>query len=193
MHGLVNYIDTKATCRHLEKRPVKELCGICLYVWGPEPPPPPTHCILVLFLYTVYLFTQGREEVLRIGSVEPERRSTAVHKLGRKYQHDRLYLQSINSDKQLPQSPYTRSIFRWRHFALPSMSLIFLRSDGSILMPPLERLILKTGALNVSMKPFLQRFRKMLTKIWEYVLFCAYRQDVTYNCFNGIYCRAKIH
>jgi hypothetical protein len=63
-----------------------------------------------------------------------------------------------------------RSIFRWRHFALPSMSLIFLRSDESTLMPPLERLIFITGALNVSMNPFLQRFRKMLTKIWEYCI-----------------------
>ncbi len=28
-------------------------------------------------------------------------------KLGRKYQHDWLYLQSINSDKHLPQSTFT--------------------------------------------------------------------------------------
>ncbi len=28
--------------------------------------------------------------------------------------------------KHLPQSPFTGQFFRWRHFALPSMSLIFL-------------------------------------------------------------------
>jgi hypothetical protein len=38
-----------------------------------------------------------------------------VHKAGSKYQHDRLYLQPINSDKHLPQSPFTGKFFRWRH------------------------------------------------------------------------------
>ncbi len=28
-HGLVNYIDTKAKCRHLKNWPVKGLCGRC--------------------------------------------------------------------------------------------------------------------------------------------------------------------
>ncbi len=37
-------------------------------------------------------------------------------KLGRKYQYYLLYLQSINSDKYLPQSPFTGKFFRWRHF-----------------------------------------------------------------------------
>jgi hypothetical protein len=50
-------------------------------------------------------------------------------------------IQSINSNIHLLQSPFTGQFFRWRHFALPSMSLIFLRSDESIPMPPLERLI----------------------------------------------------
>ncbi len=30
------------------------------------------------------------------------------------------------SDKHMPQSSFTGHFFRWRHFALPSMSLIFL-------------------------------------------------------------------
>ncbi len=29
-HGLLNYIDTKAKCRHLKNWPVKALCGRCL-------------------------------------------------------------------------------------------------------------------------------------------------------------------
>jgi hypothetical protein len=38
------------------------------------------------------------------------------------------YLQSIDSDKHLPQSPFPgQFFFRWRHFALPSMRFIFLR------------------------------------------------------------------
>jgi hypothetical protein len=38
--------------------------------------------------------------------VEPERKVEGQQftKLGRKYHHDLLYLQSINSDKNLPQS-----------------------------------------------------------------------------------------
>jgi hypothetical protein len=35
-----------------------------------------------------------------------------------------VYLQSINSDKHLPQSPSTCHFFRGRHFALSSVSLI---------------------------------------------------------------------
>jgi hypothetical protein len=31
-HGLINYIDTKAKCRHLQKLPEKGLCGTCLSV-----------------------------------------------------------------------------------------------------------------------------------------------------------------
>jgi hypothetical protein len=36
-HGLTNYIDTKAHCRHLKNWPVKGICGRCLSVWGPLP------------------------------------------------------------------------------------------------------------------------------------------------------------
>jgi hypothetical protein len=32
------------------------------------------------------------------------------------------------ADKHIPQSPLTDQFFRWRHFALPSLSLIFLPS-----------------------------------------------------------------
>ncbi len=43
------------------------------------------------------------------------------------YTQEVVFLQSINSDKHLPLSPFTGQFFRWRHLALTSMSLIFLR------------------------------------------------------------------
>jgi hypothetical protein len=30
LHGLINYIDTKAKCRNLKNLPAKGLCGRCL-------------------------------------------------------------------------------------------------------------------------------------------------------------------
>jgi hypothetical protein len=47
-------------------------------------------------------------------------RGAIVHKAGSKIS-TWLYLQSINSDKHLPQSPFTGQFFRWRHFALVSI------------------------------------------------------------------------
>ncbi len=50
-HGLINYIDTKAECRHLKKFTCRgTLRDRCLSVWGPEP-------------HKVYLFAQGRGEI----------------------------------------------------------------------------------------------------------------------------------
>jgi hypothetical protein len=48
-----------------------------------------------------------------MGIVEPERRLERQQflKLGQKYHHDWLYLQSIISDKHLPQSPFTGKFF----------------------------------------------------------------------------------
>ncbi len=90
--------------------------GIYLFEAQNQIPPPLTHCI------RVYLFTQGR------GGGESWTREkvkgATVHKAGSKYQHDWLYLQSINSNKHLPQSSFPGQSFRWRHFALVSTYLI---------------------------------------------------------------------
>jgi hypothetical protein len=68
---------------------------------NPIPLFPLTHCMSV---YSILIHTRkgGR------GRVIPERRGEGQQftKSGRKYQHDCLYLQSINSDKHLPQSYY---------------------------------------------------------------------------------------
>jgi hypothetical protein len=65
-------------------------------------PPPPSHTLPV---YAVLWHREGG----RGRRVVPERRLEGEQftKLGRKYQHDWLYLQSIKSDKHLPHSPFT--------------------------------------------------------------------------------------
>jgi hypothetical protein len=59
-----------------------------------------------MHVYSILIHTGSREE----GIVEPERRREGkgqqFTKLGRKYQHD------YNSDKHLPQSPFTGRFFR---------------------------------------------------------------------------------
>ncbi len=82
-HGLINY-------KH--QLNVNGLCSRCWSVWGPphDPtlPQPLTHCIRVYCTF-IHTGTGGRRDEL-------ERRLQG-QKLGRKYQHDWLYLQSINS------------------------------------------------------------------------------------------------
>jgi hypothetical protein len=49
-HGIVNYIYTKAKCRHLKNLPVKGLCGSLYLSEAPSPPmtrTPFKHCIRV--------------------------------------------------------------------------------------------------------------------------------------------------
>jgi hypothetical protein len=75
------------------------VAGVYLSV-AQNPIPSLTHCIRV---NSILIHTgKGR-------GVEPERRLEGQQftKLDRKYQHDRQYLQSINTDKHLPQSPFT--------------------------------------------------------------------------------------
>jgi hypothetical protein len=68
---------------------------------APSPPMashshPYTHTCVHCTVYSIlYLRTQGRGRELTREKV----RGAIVHKAGRKYQHDLLYLQSINSSK----------------------------------------------------------------------------------------------
>jgi hypothetical protein len=105
----IRLIEDNAKCRHLKIWPVKGLWGRCLSVWGQEPHTPPfKHC----YVYTVYLFTQGGGR----GRVEPERRRDGPHHSSQSLVEntnmtDYVYLQPINSDKQLPQCPFTGQFF----------------------------------------------------------------------------------
>ncbi len=109
-HGLINYTDTKAKYRHIQKLTCKGTLRqvfICLRTRTPYTTPR-THCIQ----YT-YSHSEGgggdswtREKV----------RGATVHKAGSKYQH----LQFINSDKHLPQSPFTSQFFYMTTFCFGS-------------------------------------------------------------------------
>jgi hypothetical protein len=67
--------------------PVKGLCGRCFICL--RPPPllgPHTRPLHTVYVYTVYLFTQGRGGG---GELTSEKvRGAIVQKAGRKYQHD---------------------------------------------------------------------------------------------------------
>ncbi len=69
-----------------------------------------------LHLHTVYLYTSilihtGKGEGGELNQREEERDGQQFTKPGRKYQHNWLYLQSINFEKHLPQSPFPRHFF----------------------------------------------------------------------------------
>ncbi len=75
----------------------------------------------------VTLYTYSHREGGKGERVEPERllEGQQFTKLGwTKCQHDWPYLQSVNSEKHLPQSPFTGQFFRWQHFAFLSILLI---------------------------------------------------------------------
>jgi hypothetical protein len=104
----IRLIEGNAECRHLKTltcRGTLRQVFICL---RPRTlcPPPITHCIQYTYSHREGGMGGGGESWTR----EKGRGATA-HKMGRKYQHDWLHLQSINSDKHLPQSPFTGQYF----------------------------------------------------------------------------------
>jgi hypothetical protein len=122
-HGVTNYIDTKAKCCHLKNWPLKGLCGkgVSEFIdwrksifdpalWTvppltfspiqlPYPPFPVWISIHTVYTYKVCLGGGG---------------------------YGILGLRQINTVRKVPLHV---NFVRWRHFALPSISLIFVR-DG---------------------------------------------------------------
>jgi hypothetical protein len=88
----ITVIQNKAKCRSKKKylerdfaAGVLSVCGL-LPSYDPILHPPPLH---IVYVYPVYLFTQGRG----VGELTRKKvRGAIVHKAGRKYQHDGLYL-----------------------------------------------------------------------------------------------------
>ncbi len=107
-------------CRHgLPLQPVNRLYGRCLSVLVPEPRTLPPYTLYTCIKYNTYSHGEG-------GRFKPERNGDGQQftKLNRKYQHDRLYLQSINSDKHLPEIPLQVNFFRWRRFFCLGVSMV---------------------------------------------------------------------
>ncbi len=93
-------IESSAKCRYLKKLTCK---GTLLQVFylpealsPPMTPCPPLH---TEFYHTVYFFTHGRGDGGELTRDWEKVRGAIVHKAGRKYQHDWLYLQPVNSIK----------------------------------------------------------------------------------------------
>jgi hypothetical protein len=86
---------------------------------------PPLH---IGYVYTVHVYMYPYSILIHTvkgggGRERWTREKVRGGKLGRKYQHVWLHLQSINSDKHLPQSPLIGRFFRWQHLALLSIKL----------------------------------------------------------------------
>jgi hypothetical protein len=94
-----------------------DFAGRCIYLSEAQKPYTPSHYTLYTCVYTLQ-YTYSHMEGGRGESWTRWLEGQQFTKLGRKYQQDWLYLQSLNSDKHLTQSPFTGQLFIWRHFAL---------------------------------------------------------------------------
>ncbi len=103
----IRLIEGNEKCRQLKKLTCKGTLRqvfIGLRPRTPYPPPLPLCTLYTLYVHTLYLFTQGKG-----GRPERTLEGQQATKLGGRYKHNWhwLYVQSINSDKHLPQSPFT--------------------------------------------------------------------------------------
>jgi hypothetical protein len=108
-HGIINYIDAKEKCWHLKSLPVKGLCGRCISDWVPPP-------LLGFCLGWSSKFVGSKsgqiQSVKHTGKggeswTREKVRGATIHKAGSKISSclTASPLQSINSEKHLPQSP----------------------------------------------------------------------------------------
>ncbi len=134
LHGVkrwkIRMIESNAKCRYVKKLNMqRDFAAGVLSVWGPFPaydpilPPPST-------LYTSIQYTYSHEEGGEL--IREKVRGAIVHKAVRKYQHDWLYLLSINSIKHqsmVETMPYPISRPRL-------LSCILLQARALPLLPP---------------------------------------------------------
>ncbi len=145
-HGLISYEETRSSKMSSSKKLTRKgtLRQVFIWIWSEQSvklllnmvfnsarhprPLPATHC---LYICTVLWHREGGG-----GRVEPERRLEGHQftKLGRKYQHDWLYLQSVNSDKYLPLSP-----FRCQFFWITTFRFVVFGVPYSLLVHGLHR------------------------------------------------------
>jgi hypothetical protein len=132
----IKLIEGNAKCCHLKKLTCNgtlQQVFICLRPRIPYLPPPHT-------LYTNILTNIGKG---RGGRAKPERRGERqegreqITKLGWQHQYDLMYARNWLSPvyKTPAAKSLYRSLFRWRHFALTSLSLIFLRCYSKLYLP----------------------------------------------------------
>ncbi len=107
--------------------PVKWRCGRCLSVWGPElHTTPPLHTV---YVYTYSFRERGRGESWTREKKRGTPGESTDYKAGLKipkWLNVRKKL-AINYDNTCRKVPLQLNFCRWRHFVLPSTSLIFLR------------------------------------------------------------------
>jgi hypothetical protein len=98
--------EANAKGRHLKNLPVMGLCGLALICLRPRTQYPSLHSDT---LFTNIQYTYSHREGGGGWRGEPVRRleGQKFTTLGRKYQHDWLFFQSMDSDKHLPQSSFT--------------------------------------------------------------------------------------
>jgi hypothetical protein len=118
--GLINYIDNKANVIILKNLPVKGLCVRCL-----------SEFIDWRHSKSCVLFSTQLCKLLPLSpSVWFSSPPFPPFPVWISILHTRIrggiWGSRLQTDKHLPQSPFTGKFVRWRHFALPSMSLIFL-------------------------------------------------------------------
>ncbi len=104
MRRTISLKEGNAKRRNQKNWSVKELCGRCLSVWGQEPhtPPPP----YTLYVYRIHIHS-GKGGGGELNQREGWRGNSSKSWVTNSNMTDcTVYLQSINHDKHLPQSPF---------------------------------------------------------------------------------------
>jgi len=126
--GLINYIDSQVKCRHPKNWTLRQV----FIFWGPERhtlPPYTLYSIQCIRVYNILIHT-GKEGV---GRVFNQREGLRCNSSQSWVENSNMTecIQSINSDKHLPEYPFTGQFFRWRHFALVSPAITTITSQNT--------------------------------------------------------------